>query len=317
MRIRVFSMLLLILVLSLSAISARADIFGTNAPSAASYVVIAQTLVSNNAPISATVVTGDLAVSPAGACTGFINPTCGGSAAGTISGAIHLADGPAATALGNAEAAELALLSTVIPAPQALGTAILGQASAMVLAPGIYTYTSAAQLTGTLTLAAAGNLAPVWIFEIPTLLTTSTNNAHVVVTDTTGGAGIAAAGVYWVVGSLTLGDNTDFLGNIMAETDITFDPGAQDICGRAFSDTQVVFKGMDPTSGRQNVISNTCTQSTSGLNGGVITPGGGVGPGAPVPEPGTLGLLASGLLLGIFLLGFRKSRVSSLSRQDC
>jgi hypothetical protein len=79
------------------------------------------------------------------------------------------------------------------------------------------------------------------------------------VTDTTGGAGAAAAGVYWVVGSQAiLGDNTAFLGNIVAETNISFYPGAQDTCGRAFADTSVTFAGDNPaaTGGRPNVVSD-------------------------------------------------------------
>jgi hypothetical protein len=59
----------------------------------------------------------------------------------------------------------------------------------------------------------------------------------------------------------------------------------------------------------------TVTATTSGGGTGtgvVIPPGGQVPPPIRAPEPGTLGLLSSGLLAMVFL-GFRKSRVSSPS----
>ena len=106
--------------------------------------------------------------------------------------------------------------------------------------------------------------------------------------------------------------------------------GAQITCGRAFTDTAagtaVTFAGNNPatTSGTPNLVSNTCTESSSGYNGGVTvtqpngdtgvgsgdTGGNGGGP-SPVPEPGTWALLASGLLATV-LLTCGKLRVSSL-----
>ena len=240
----------LVLILLLLAVGARAGtiIFGT----AGTYAVIAQTLVSNATTFGDTVITGSVGISPSGSCTGFAPVACGSATAGTISGAINMNNGAAATALGDAETLEGALLTTVIPAPTNLTGHVLGSSGYTSLAPGVYTFTSGAQLTGALTLAAGGNLAPLWIFETTSTLTTS-SGASVTVTDTTGGAGIAAAGVYWVVGSqATLGDSTAFLGNILAETNITFDPGAQDTCGRAFADTSVTSAG-DNQIGRAHV----------------------------------------------------------------
>jgi len=314
MKLRGFTMLVLVLVLSLSVVSARANILGT----ADSYAVIAQTLISNATTFGDTVITGSLGISPLGSCTGFAPVACGSAAAGTISGAININNGAAGTALADAETAEGALLATVIPAPTDLTGHVLGSLGFTSLAPGVYTFSSSAQLTGALTLAAGGNLAPLWIFETVSTLTTA-SNASVMVTDTTGGAGASAAGVYWVVGSQAiLGDNTAFLGNILAETNITFDPGAQDTCGRAFADTSVTFAGDNPAQlgGRPNVVSGTCAESSSGYNGGALSPTGPGGTpivvGAAVPEPSTFALVSSVLLAMVFLT-FRKVRVSSLS----
>jgi hypothetical protein len=68
-----------------------------------------------------------------------------------------------------------------------------------------------------------------------------------------------------------------------------------------------------------DTISTGCNGSPvfSSATGKLVTPGtttppGGGTPPVPTPEPGTLGLLSSGLLAMVFL-AFRKSRVSSPS----
>ncbi len=81
----------------------------------------------------------------------------------------------------------------------------------------------------------------------------------------------------------------------------------------------MTFAGNNPATptGVPNVVSNTCAQSSSGYNSGVLTtlPGGGTGVGAPVaspvPEPGSFALLSSVLLAMIFMT-FRKARITRL-----
>ncbi len=256
---------------------------GTPLGTAASYAVIAQTLVSNPTTFGDTVITGNLGVSPSGSCTGFIPAACGAAAAGTITGVVNINNGASAGALADAGTAKGALLATVIPAPTDLTGGVLGVGSDATLPPGIYTFSTTAQLNGILTLDGGSNLSPVWIFEIGTSLTTGTGSSVVV-------TGAGAAGVYWVEGTtVTLGTNTEFEGNIFAGTTIAFDPGAQDTCGRAFSDTAVTFAGDNPAAagGQPNIVSDTCGQSASGFNG--------EGPvGGATPEPGTLGLALAG-----------------------
>src|SRR5579864_7536247 len=102
------------------------------------------------------------------------------------------------------------------------------------LAPGVYTSTlSATLLNGALTLDGGSNPDPVWIFQMAAGFTTASNSSVVVT-----GTGAAAAGVYFEVGTqATLGDNTVFRGNILAGSEVAFNPGAQITCGRAFTDS--------------------------------------------------------------------------------
>lgn len=312
MTIRIFSMSVLALVFSLLAVSARADTVGIADP----YAVLggsSQNPGITNAAGSATAITGNIGVTSSSTCTGFSTPPGFCSAgAGTVSGSIDLntnGDGVQAAFT----AAQIALGNTAsIPgeASQDLSGHVLGSVGYTSLVPGVYTFTSTAQLTGTLTLVASTPGA-IWIFDIGTSLTTAPNNTDVIVN----GAYASSAGIYWVTGTTaTLGDNATFQGNILAGKNIAFDPGAQDTCGRAFSDTLVAFDGISAAP-QENVVSDTCAASTSGYSGGTIITGPGGTPivvPTPTPEPGTFALYLSGLL-GMAFLTFRKSRVSSLS----
>jgi len=317
MKIRVFSMLLLVLVLSLSAISARADILGA----AASYAVIGGSTVgvTNGATnTSDTVVIGDMAVSPGTSCSGFVAGTGCTLGFGTVSGATNLGNVAAAAAEAGVDTAELALAASG-PGTDWTATPTLGSGGLHDnIAPGVYSFGPlvTALLNGTLTLAGGGDAAPVWIFLMGRDLTTASGSSVLVT-----GTGAASAGIYWVTGTqATLGDSSTFQGNILAGSAAVFDPGAQITCGRAFADTQVTFAGNNPgtPSGTPNVVnSGPCGAGTSGSSNGndngVITPGGGVGPGPVVgaPEPGTLALLPFGLF-GLAVLKFRKPRVTAL-----
>jgi type VI secretion system secreted protein VgrG len=94
------------------------------------------------------------------------------------------------------------------------------------LTPGVYTFSSSAQLTGTLTLSGNG----IFIFRTGSTLTTA-SNSHVLVTN-----GANGCGVYWKVGSsATLGSGTQFKGTIIALTSITMVTGATILPGRALA----------------------------------------------------------------------------------
>ena len=137
----------------------------------------------------------------------------------------------------------------------------------MTLTPGVYFFASSAQLTGTLTLNNLGNPNALFVFQIGSTLTTASNSSVIF------SSSLTDSNVYWQVGSsATLGTTTAFEGNILALTSITLNTGASIGCGSALA------------------INGAVT-----LDNNVI--GGGCSPQTTVPEPGTLGLLGTGLAL--------------------
>ena len=91
----------------------------------------------------------------------------------------------------------------------------------LTLTPGVYCFSSAASLTGTLTLNAQGTNNAVFIFQIGSALTTASSSSVVMT------AGGNACNVFWKVGSsATLGADTAFSGNILALASITLGAGA-------------------------------------------------------------------------------------------
>jgi type VI secretion system secreted protein VgrG len=97
------------------------------------------------------------------------------------------------------------------------------------LTPGVYCFSTSAQLTGPLTLNAGGNAAASFIFKIGSTLTTASGATVSVI------GGGNPCGVAWQIGSsATLGTTTSFVGNLIALTSITLNTGAN-IIGRALA----------------------------------------------------------------------------------
>jgi hypothetical protein len=100
----------------------------------------------------------------------------------------------------------------------------------LTLTPGVYTFSSSAQLTGTLILNDEGQADPVFVFQIGTTLTTAAASSVETIDN---GTSTPGSDVFWQVGSsATLGTTTGFEGNILALTSITADTGATDLDGR-------------------------------------------------------------------------------------
>jgi Ice-binding-like/PEP-CTERM motif len=177
-------------------------------------------------------------------------------------GTIHAGDAAAQlaqSALTTAFNSAMGLAPTATLTGQDLG--------GMVLTPGVYFFASSAQLTGTLTLNTLGNPNALFVFQIGSTLTTASNSSVIFSNSLTD------PNVFWQVGSsATLGTTTVFQGNILALTSITLNNGATIGCGSALARNGAVT--LD-----NNVIGGGCTGTST------------------VPEPGTMGLLGTGLVI--------------------
>ena len=191
----------------------------------------------------------------------------------------------------------------------------------LTLGPGVYSSSSTMDLTGVLNLDnTGGDPNALWVFLVGSSLTTASNSVVNVI-----GAG-AGAGIFWVLpttsGSATLGSNSVFEGNILANIGITVDTGVTAGCGRLLTQTaSVTLAGTD-------TIGLGCTGAgeASGSNGwsgngldfvadkGWVVVGAGENVGTivsvpgkvlSVPEPGTLALFGFGLM-GLALSQRRK-----------
>ncbi len=119
----------------------------------------------------------------------------------------------------------------------------------LTLLPGVYHFSSAATLHGTLTLKDQDDPNAQFVFQIGTTLTTASNSSIISIN---GGATTwVKGGVYWQVGgSATLGAASDFAGNILAREDIMInadasirDGSALSQVGRVTLDSNQITKG--------------------------------------------------------------------------
>ena len=181
---------------------------------AQSFAVLAGSTVSN---VGATTVHGDLGVDPGLAVTGFPPGLVTG-------GAVHAGDAVSLQAQNDTTTAYVTLAGEA-PTLDLTGQDLGG----MTLTPGIYHFSSSAQLTGALTLDALGDPAAVFVFQIGSTLTTASNSSVLVLN------GGSDCNVFWQVGSsATLGTTTAFKGNLLALTSITLNTGAT-VSGRTLA----------------------------------------------------------------------------------
>jgi type VI secretion system secreted protein VgrG len=212
------SYLVLSAVLAFASLQARADL--SILGSAKSFAVVGHETVTNghSAPNLPTRIYGNLGVTPGTSVTGFYPD-------GTVSGGtIHINDGVAQLALAHATTAYNTLAG--LPLSYDYTGVVLGSAGYTTLTPGVYHFSSSAQLTGALTLDFQGNPDADFIFQIGSTLTTASSSVINVIN------GGSLSGIYWQVGSsATLGSDTTFAGNILALDSIGFDPRAEILCG--------------------------------------------------------------------------------------
>ena len=160
--------------------------------STVTFAALAGSTVTNT---GSTIVNGNVGVWAGTAVTGF-------PPGSVVGGAIHSADGVAATAQGDLTTAYLdAAGRNVAP------VTVAGDLGGQTLAAGLYKSTSSLGITGVLTLNGGGNANSVFIFQVASALTTATSSQVVLI----GGAN--AANIFWQVGSsATLNTSSIFKG---------------------------------------------------------------------------------------------------------
>ena len=206
---------LLVLITAVIAGAWPATAFAATQPrlgTALNFTVLAGSTITNTGP---SVITGNLGLYPGTAVTGF--------PPGSVTGAKHITDAVALQAKNDLVTAYTD--AATAPSTSNLTGKDLGGKN---LTPGVYTFSSSAQLTGPLTLSGNG----VFIFRIGSTLTTASNSVVLL------SNGAQACAVYWQVGSsATLGSATQFQGNLMALTSITMVTGANILKGAPWLET--------------------------------------------------------------------------------
>ncbi len=226
---------------------------------AQSFAVLGGSTVTNT---GTTNIVGDVGVTPGTAIVGFppgiVAPGKPGS-----TGTLHASDALAISAHN----AVITAFNTLAGLPSTAN--LTGQdLGGLTLAPGVYTFSSAAQLTGTLTLNAAGDPNARFVFQIGSTLTTASSSVVNVIN------GGSPDNVFWQVGSsATLGTTTVFEGNILALTSITLNTRASIACGRALAingavtlDTNFLDPVVPPTPPAATPVSQVVPQNNALAN---------------------------------------------------
>ena len=232
--------------------------FAQSAPTlgtASSYAALGGAGVTCTSPfpqLPAFTVTGDVGslLSAPTSVTGFPGFTPGALPC-SISGDIHVGDVAAVTAYNSFALAyaDLAALPCPLDAAHNLSGDLKDSVSRPSLSPGLYCISGVGLLTGQLTL--DGPADGIWIFKASTSLTPI--NGSVVMA-----GGGQASNVYWQTGTAVSLNNTQFLGNILAGTAVTFTGVGSSLVGRALAKTAVTATGA-------SISSDNASQPAPGL----------------------------------------------------
>jgi hypothetical protein len=187
-------------------------------------------------------------------------PTC------TIVGATHAGDATANAAYSDFLTAYGALAGNVPGEDNVCPSAdptrnLVGDLGGLTLSPGVYCITGVGLLTSQLTLNGGGNTDAVWIFKADSSITPI--GGSVVMAN-----GGQACNVYWHLGTAASLDATQFAGNILAGSAITFTGVGSSLNGRAMAKTAVTATGATITA-CESTGATVCTDRVTG--GGWIT----------------------------------------------
>jgi len=193
---------------------------GVNLGSAGNFAVLGGSGISNTGVNTS--ITGDAGSFPTATMNGILSGNVNGVLYIVADPIVGLAKTDLTTAYNDAQGRSLNAIS------------LPGQIGGLTLAPGLYVNSISSGISGTgknaiLTLDAGGNANAVWIFKMGSTLVTDAGTAVVLA------GGAQAKNIYWSVGtSATLGTNSIFYGNILADQSVTLTTGAT-LYGRALT----------------------------------------------------------------------------------
>ncbi|MHB8848093.1 MAG: ice-binding family protein [Burkholderiales bacterium] len=224
---------------------------------ASAYGVASAAGVTNTATVPLSIVNGSVVFDPTATCNGVAVPggsgtagmgSCGGSAPIVNSGTVITPTYPDTTTanavMSDLKSAYNSITPANLPGATVLGCGTIGTAGGAgtgigcagnaTLPPGVYisSTNSSIGITGTLTLDGKGNTNSMFIFQMPSTLTTAAGasgspGSQIVLIN-----GAKASNVFWQVGSsATIGTYALFEGNILADTSITMGTSSSS-CGR-------------------------------------------------------------------------------------
>jgi len=195
--------------------------------SVSAFTVLGATTVTND---GASLITGNLGVSPGTAITGFqpipinviVGPGTVTAGLGIVNGTIY-AGGPVAAQAHNDAVIAYNYLVAQVPDTTYLGVT---QLDGLTFTPGVYSFAPSAnlQVNGTLYLDFQGNNDAQFIFQMGTTLVTMTGSQVIAINNNS--LACSGSNVYWAVGSSATIDGAQFIGTVIATTTITMTSGA-------------------------------------------------------------------------------------------
>lgn len=199
------------------------------------YAVVAGATITNQ---GFSIITGDLALSPGSAITGF--------PPGRVVGTQHITDNAAAACMGDLEIAITDANSR--PADATLN----GELGGMTLPPGVYISDGGFAITNTLYLDGQNNPVAAWIFIMATTLTVNTGAAVVMLNYDQGNT--TGVNAWWTCGERAdIFENAAMQGTVMAHQSIAAQDGAS---------TGPLFANI----GEVTLLNNAVSASTSFYN---------------------------------------------------
>jgi Ice-binding-like len=241
--------------------------------SLSAFTVLGATTVTND---GASLITGNLGVSPGTAITGFqptpLNTISGPGTVtaglGIVKGTIYAA-GPVAAQAHND--AVIMYNSLVAQVPDTTYSGVT-QLNGLTFTPGVYRFAPSAnlQVNGTLYLDFQGNSDAQFIFQMGTTLVTMAGSNVVAVNNNS--QSCSGSNVFWAVGSSATIDGAQFIGSVVATTTITMTSDAN-VTGRILAlngavtlitDTIAVCNGSSGSGGGGGVPPEPCRDFVTG-----------------------------------------------------